>query len=33
MDVVGLFTSINPFIIGILMVVLVAGAYTKWASH
>lgn len=33
MDYVGFFTSINPVILGILAMVLVAGAYSSWASH
>lgn len=33
MDILGLFTSLNPFIVGVLMIVLLAGAYTKWVSH
>lgn len=33
MDYVGFVTSINPFIVGILLVVLAAGAYSSWVSH
>lgn len=33
MDVVSLFTSLNPFIVGVLLIVILAGAYTKWVSH
>lgn len=33
MDYVIFFTSLNPFILGILMAVLLLGAYNKWVSH
>lgn len=33
MDYLGFITAINPFILGILLVVLAAGAYSNWASH
>jgi hypothetical protein len=33
MDYVGFFTSINPVILGILAMVLAAGAYSSWVSH
>ncbi len=33
MDYVGFVTSINPFIIAILVAVLLAGAYSSWVSH
>lgn len=33
MDYVGFVTSLNPFIIGILFLVLAAGAYSSWVSH
>ena len=33
MDYVNFFTSLNPFILGILMLVLLLGAYNKWVSH
>jgi hypothetical protein len=33
MDYVGFVTSLNPIIIGILVLVLLAGAYSSWVSH
>ncbi len=33
MDYVSIFTSLNPFILGILLLVLALGAYSKWVSH
>ncbi|CDN91155.1 conserved hypothetical protein [Agrobacterium genomosp. 13 str. CFBP 6927] len=33
MDYVGFITSINPVILVILLVVLLAGAYSSWVSH
>jgi ABC-type arginine transport system permease subunit len=33
MDYLSFVTSINPFIIGILLLVLLAGAYSTWVSH
>lgn len=33
MDYVNFITSINPVILAILLVVLLAGAYSHWASH
>ncbi len=33
MDYVGFVTSINPFIIAILLAVLAIGAYNSWVSH
>jgi hypothetical protein len=33
MDYVGFVTSLNPFIIGLLVLVLLAGAYSSWVSH
>lgn len=33
MDYVGFVTSLNPFIIGLLFLVLLAGAYSSWVSH
>jgi len=33
MEYVGFVTSINPVILVILLVVLLAGAYSSWVSH
>lgn len=33
MDYVNFVTSINPVILFILLVVLLAGAYSNWVSH
>ncbi len=33
MDYVNFITSINPVILAILFVVLLAGAYSHWVSH
>jgi hypothetical protein len=33
MDYVGFITSINPVILAILLIVLLAGVYSKWVSH
>ncbi|ADY64134.1 hypothetical protein X971_1208 [Agrobacterium tumefaciens LBA4213 (Ach5)] len=33
MDYVSFITSINPVILVILLIVLLAGAYSSWVSH
>lgn len=33
MNYVHFFMTLNPFILGILMLVLLLGAYSKWISH
>lgn len=33
MNYVNIFTSLNPFILAVLLLVLALGAYSKWVSH